>query len=470
MESSTPRDRVTAPPANEDATLPLRAAPMSAAPVRSQPVWSVSPPTAPGTMPNGPRLTDMLAQPFPLSFTVAVPVGLAVALGIAYGAEEGIFGGDWSAGALAVGIAALLMAAGTLGMLALRFALGRRAVSTLALALTLTLALVGGGAVSLAAVTPLHTTQARALERQRQWLGAIKEFALAGQSAPRSTDIARVYDEWGEDLLARQSYAQAISTFNTVILGYAQSGDSVTRARKDLYQTYDAWVKAGAPGLPLAQAVNVLTTYRGSASCDATCKTSSAGLEAQVRYQFGLQLMGAGQLPDAIVQFELVQSRFTSSPYAAKSHTAAAKSYLAVGKKQLGSGACSIALPIYQKLASSYSDTPEGGQAKTALAGPVTVSGKLTNFPTAPAPDIYLSQQYDVGSYYYSNDYTAKFDANTGVFTFSGVAQGTYYLDTIRNLGATIEYNLYQDKATGNPYAVKIGPLCQVDLGSITYA
>jgi tetratricopeptide (TPR) repeat protein len=349
-----------------------------------------------------------------------------------------------------------------------RFARGRRVFQTAALALALAVVLAAGGATALAYVAPLHGAQAHALESQHQWAAAITEYALAGQSTPNSADIARVYDAWGEDLLAHGSYMQAVERFHTVIKYYSQSGEPVARAQKDLVQAYGAWVKAGGNGLSLDDAIAVLSAYRKSADCDKQCQSDTLLLEAQARYQFGTQLVSAGNYQDAVSQFETVQSSSASSPFAAKAHTAAAQALLAWGKGLLKTS-CGDAVPVYKKLTAKYGNTTEGKQAATAIAAPVSVTGKMTNLPSGGTPGIYLSTQVNTSLNYYSDDFTAKLDRSTGVFTFSSIPVGNYYLDTALNLGSSQEFNLYTDQSSGNPYVAVVGPLCPTNLGTFAY-
>lgn len=416
-----------------------------------------------------PAVTVMSEQQFPLWFTVALPIGLAAVLGLTYLVQVTILGGDWSAGALAVGIAALAMALGTLMVWGGRYVRGRKALSTLGLALALAVVLVAGGGLALAEVTPLHAQQGQYFEQQHDWGAAIDEYALAGSDSPGATNIARIYVEWGEQFLAQQHYAQAVVRFEVVLTNYAQSGAPVVQANADLFQAYSAWVKVGGTDIPYANAIATITAYSASPACDATCKVSASATLAEAHYQYGRALVSAHRYADAITQFETVQSKYGSSPYATQAHTAAAQAYLAYGK-QLLTASCPLAVPLYQKLASSYGDTAQGKQASAALAAPVTVTGTLTSFPTNPAPSIYLSSSIDPSSYYYSDDYTGKLNASSGVFTFSQVSQGPYYLNTQRIDGSAIQYSVFQDKTTGNPYQVQVGPLCTVNVGTLPYS
>jgi hypothetical protein len=415
-----------------------------------------------------PVVTVMSEQRFPLWFSIALPAGLAVVLGITYLVQETVLGGDWSSGALAVGMAALVLALGTLVVWGVRFQRGRKARSSLALALALAVVLAGGGAAALAEVAPLHTRQAQYYEQQHNWGGALDEFALAGADSPSATNIAQLYVEWGEDLLAHHNYGGAVVRFEIVLNSYTMSGSPVAQARHDLFLAYSAWVQVGGTNLPYGDAITTITEYGASADCDAACKLGASAALAVAHYQYGVALASVGRYADAVAQFETVQSKYASSPLAAKAHTAAARAYLAYGK-QLLKADCSLAVPLYQKLASSYIDTTQGKQANTALAAPVTVTGKLLNFPTNPAPGIYLSTQIDPSSYYYSDDYTGSLNTSTDVFTFTKVAQGSYYLNTELNQGSGIVYETFVDVTTGNPYVVKVGPLCTVNTGQLKY-
>src|SRR5262249_44480262 len=159
-----------------------------------------------------------------------------------------------------------------------------------------------------------------------------------------------------------RAFAGAVGHFNIVITDYGRSGDAVGRARQDLYAAYVAWLQAADASLPYADAITVFTSRQTDTSCDANCQTAAHTLEVQARYQYGTRLAAAGDYQNAITQFEMIQTKFPKSSYAAQAHTAAAQAYLAHGKAQLA-GACSQALPDYQTLAKRYADTPEGKQA-----------------------------------------------------------------------------------------------------------
>jgi tetratricopeptide (TPR) repeat protein len=461
------------PATSDDDTLRLKNADGSftRTPVSRPPVFQLSPGPAWGDNKGSsfarlPVVTVMSEQQFPLWFTLAVPSALVAMLGLTYLIEEALLGGDWSAGALAVGIAALVMALGALAIWGVRYLRGRQARSTLVLATVLAVVLAGGGAGALIAVKPLHSLQAQNFENQRDWGAALNEFALAGADTPNATNIARIYVEWGKDLLARHDYAGAVARFRAVLTSYGQSGDPVQQAAGDLFLAYSSWVRAGGTNMPYADAIATITAYSASAACDATCR-GNAGLSlAQAHYEYGVALAGAQRYADAITQFQTVLSKYASSPFASQAHLAAAQAYLAYGK-QLLTADCPLAVPLYQKLATSFGDTAQGKQATNALAAPVSVTGKLSGFPTNPAPSIYLSTQIDPSSFFYSDDYKGSLDPSTGIFTFTKVAQGNYFLNYQLSQGSSTTYTVVVDKTTRNPITVHVGPLCTVNIGPV---
>ena len=410
-----------------------------------------------------------LALPFPLWMTLGTPIALALTLALVYIVETTLLGGDWATGALAVSFTAFALALVTVGLVIGRVALGRRSFGAVALAGLLALALLAAGAGGVTQANPLHRAQARQAEASHNWGLAVDEYTQAGEHAPSSTDLARVYSEWGEASLQQGNYADATARLTTVTQTYAHSGAIVTRARADLFKTYSLWIKSGAITLPFKQSLDFLASYSGDPACDVACKQSIVDLTGQAHYQYGQQLVKAGQLKPAITEFELIQSQYAKSTFAAPAHTAAASAYWALGQ-QLLTQDCVTAVPYYQTLATRYGDTSQGAQAKAALAAPQTVKGTLTNFPNNPAPTLYLSRHINPAVNSYSHDYKATFDAKTGIFSFNAVAQGSYYLTTYRSISSTQEaFTYYKDTTTGKPYAMQVGPLCTVDLGSMGY-
>lgn len=433
------------------------------APVYGRPAYE---PYEPDDEPRGPH---PLAQPFPLWLTLGAPVTLAVTLAAVYLIETGLLGGDWATGALAISFTAFALALVTAGTLVGRVALGRRSFGAVALGGLLAVALVATGVTGQAQANPLRRAQASHFEAAGQWSQAIDEYAQAGEAGPNAPNIARVYTEWGEALLRGGDFAGATTKLTTVEQSYGQSGAIVARARADLFQTYSAWIKSGAITLPFGQSLAFLASYAKDPACASACQQSILDLTGQAHYQYGQQLAKAGQYKQAIAEFELTQSQYAKSAFAAPAHVAAAQTYWALGQ-QLLTQDCVSAIPTYQTLVSKYGDTSQGKQAKAALAASLTVKGVLTDYPNNPTPTLYLSRSINPSVNSYSRDYTATFDAQTGAFTFTKVTPGPYYLSTYRKISSTQEaFTYYKDTTSGKPYALQVGPLCTVDLGQLGY-
>jgi TolA-binding protein len=421
--------------------------------------------------PSGPAWNEAhaLALPFPLWLTLGAPVALALTLALVYVVETTLLGGDWATGALAVSFTAFALAVVTVGILIGRVALGRRSFGSVALAGLLAISLVGAGVGGVTQVNPLRRAQAQQAESTGAWQVAIDEYTQAGERPPASARLAGVYSAWGESLLQKGDYAGATEKLSTVTQTYPQSGAVVPQARADLFKTYSLWIKSGAITLPFKQSLAFLASYSADPACTSACKQSIVDLTGQAHYQYGEQLVKASQFKQAITEFELIQSQYAKSTFAAPAHTAAAAAYWTLGQ-QLLTQDCVSAVPDYQTLANTYGDTSQGQQAKAALAAAQSVKGTLTGFPNNPTPTLYLSKHVDPAVNAYSHDYKATFNTTTGVFSFGGVAQGSYYLTTYRKISSTQEaFTYYKDTTTGKPYALTVGPLCTTDVGSLGY-
>lgn len=406
-----------------------------------------------------------LAGPFPLWLSTLLFVGAFVLLALLYSIVEVIAHGDWSDGARTAGIAGLALAAVALLVLVARLVSGRRAISTIALGLLMVAILIATGVGGITYAAPLHGIEARSLEQDNQWPGAIREYQLSGETAPSARDIARVYDEWGEQSLARGRYDQAAITFETVVSTYARSGAAYDRAQQDLFKTYSTWLRNSAQTVVYPDAIAAFVAYRTLPACVATCQTTAQDAEAQARFLYGSKLAGQTQYNNAITQFETVQVQFSKSQYAKPAHIAAAKAYDNLGQQQLKQ-ACSDAVPTYQALARKYSDTPEGKKAQAALAAPQRVTGKIINYPNNPLPTILLSRSADPNNFSYSKDYSTT-PGNGGDFVFNSVAQGNYNIATLRSTASQEQETWYQNGS--NLYTVHVGPLCPTNFGTYNY-
>jgi tetratricopeptide (TPR) repeat protein len=452
------------PPYPGSPSMPLYGAP--GAP--SYPSYPTYPgmPGMPG-MPSGPSvplypvppaptsgLRAALARGFPLWLTLVVGVVALAAVTAGFFLAELAGHADWADGARVAGIVALALAGIALIGMIVRLIAGRRTLVMALLSAALLLVLLASGVGGLAFTAPIHGFQAKSLESAKAYRPAIDEYAAAGEAAPNAPNIARVLDEWGEDLLAANQYQAALTKFSTVTSTYSAITAAVTRANRDIFQTYTNWVKAGSSDVPYSDAIAFFGTYASGAGCDSACQSGAHDIEAQARFQYGTQLASQSRYSDAIAQFETVQKNFAQSSFAAKAHASAATAYLALAKQQKGSD-CSSAIPTYQTLAKSYSDTPEGKQATTDLAAPQPVSGTITNVPSQFTSVILASNVDDVNRIF-TTAYETPLDASTGKYSFSSVAQGSYFifLGEASGSGAPI------DDSQGNHQKVSVGPLC----------
>jgi tetratricopeptide (TPR) repeat protein len=407
----------------------------------------------------------------PLWSKGSIALGVMLALAAAFLTRTLFQQGDWSDGALAVALAAGLLAALVLLVAGLRALVGRRArwtlIQTGLLIIVLLVVAVGSGIVA----PSLHATQAQIARSQGHWQEAIEEFALSGEHAPDAPHIAATYVAWGEQLLAQKNYTTAAVKFATVITRYAATGGAViAQARRDLYHTYNEWIRV-TPGAVLyggdGGALASFQQHLSDPACDATCQTQLTATLALAHFQFGQQLLAGQDYAGAILAFETVTGQYATSAYASQARAAAAQAYFARGRQQMAGPTCGDAVATYQTLVAHYADTPEAAQAKTALAAPQPVSGTLTGMPTNPTPTVALSLHVNTSGYAFSDDYLVTPDAS-GTFTAPHVAQGAYNLSTKRAVNNTISYTYYHD-AQGNVYTVHVGPLCPVRLGAIAF-
>ncbi|HUY76781.1 MAG TPA: hypothetical protein VMV29_08405, partial [Ktedonobacterales bacterium] len=313
--------------------------------------------TLSGGSPTGKRMGPLgglrraLADRFPLPIAALALVIPLLIVGAVYAVVTLALGGDWAHGARVAGIAALALAGLALLITLLRVTLGRRVVASVALSLALIILLGALGGGGLLGAQPLRLAQAQQLEHAGQWASAIHEYTLAGQKPPASSDIARVYDEWGESDLSQRLYTDAATRFDMVIADYSGSGAYATRAERDLYRTYSGWITSGRADVNYPRALLFLDDYKNTASlCNASCLSGVNALETQAYYQYGVALATRGSYALAITQFEQAQTLTPGSHYALLAYQAAAPAYYSLGQQHLNSGDCSDALTAYQTL------------------------------------------------------------------------------------------------------------------------
>lgn len=390
----------------------------------------IPPPTPPRE--RGPwHPLSWLKGPLPTLLVVLIGVGSVVALVIGAVAGIGGHGGDWAAGAVAAGIVALALAALYLVATGVRVGFGRRARATLLLGGSGIVVLAALGGVGLTALpAPLHRAQAQAFERAHRWPDAISQYQRAGERAPGSHDLARVYDEWGDDLEAHQLYVEASQRYETVIQTYPGATAEAQRARDS---------------------------------------------DARVLYEIGASLVKAESYQEALRYLDEVASLYPTSSYAAKAHATSATALYAIGQQARTVGNCSGALPTYQTLVQQYGDTPEGAKAKQEMAAPVRVSGQISGAPAIATGTIGLSRrvtgaiaQGESSNFDQSNlsrDYHVAPDAS-GHYSFPAVAQGKYNLSLAYPDG---RLNYWYTLQPYDPYTIIVGPLCSVDAGTYQY-
>ena len=415
------------------------------------------------------RQRPVLAEPFPRSWMLLIAGGVALALIVAFLVQALVVRGDWAEAALVAGYTSFGLALFAFVIAGIRFAVGRRVTVFYALAGLLLVVLLGTGGGSLALAHQLHLVQAQSFEATGQWDQAAQEYELYGERAPHAPNLGRVYLHWGQNLAQKKAWSDAADHLSAALAANPSDADLAAKVNTALYTTFVGWMGADATNVPYPAAIAAFTAQREATNCDPACQNQSSTLEAQARYLYGQQLATAQGYADAAKQFSTVETQFASSSYASQAHAAAATAYLALGQQQIAGKTCTDAVPTYQTLAKTYSDTPEGRQAATALAAPQKVTGKFTDLPTGnPIPRARLSKSANPAARVFSGEYATAIDSATGVFTFATVKPGAYNLAAVRDLGYRIDFTYFHSKS-GNLYSIDVSPLCTRDLGTISY-
>lgn len=418
-----------------------------------------------------------IARPLPtwaFIFSTIVVIAISAALFFT--------GNDWAAGAMRTGIVdgilAILILLATLvrtlaGMAARSNPKRRRQFISIGL-LVLILLLVSS--VSLTQQASIHQTQGHFLEGQQQWQSAITEFQLAGEHAPDSANIARTYDEWGEQLSNAQHYDTSIDKFNTVLDTYPSAASEVTRAQSDKVAAYLNWGKQATQQHDYNAAITHFNDLLNLSYCNSNCQAQAGALDATAYYDQAEMQLTSQQYAGAVTTFQTLTTLFPKSPEAQKGHEDFAKSLFGQGKQQLISS-CPIAIPTYQELSSKFADTPEGQQAATALKAPQDVTGRFTtSVPKSSAltPTAVLAKGLSA-NISQSQFFQLIAGAPTvviksdGSFDFKSVKQGKYDLawGTTNTDGSQLFDFYYRPSDKSLVYIANVGPLCPVDFGSI---
>ncbi|HLJ80719.1 MAG TPA: outer membrane protein assembly factor BamD, partial [Ktedonobacterales bacterium] len=308
-----------------------------------------------------PPLRALITQPFPRWFMLMLWLIAAALVIYTYLETVKYPDRDWADGAEAAGIVALVFGGVALLLFTARLIGGRRARPAILFGLLAVVILAGIGATSLVISPQLHHVQALHDEQNGMWDTAIHEYELAGENTANAADVARVYDEWGEQQLRDKNYRGAVDRFNVVVANYTDTGRYLKRANDDLFATYSDWIQSGL-NVPYGEATAFFDSYRTLPQCDSSCASRVNAIEARSYYEYGVQLASEGDYQDAILQFEVIQSRYPNSPYFHQAHLYAAQAYYALALQETSSN-CSDAVSAYTTLVSEYADTPEAKKA-----------------------------------------------------------------------------------------------------------
>jgi outer membrane protein assembly factor BamD (BamD/ComL family) len=193
---------------------------------------------------------------------------------------------------------------------------------------------------------------------------------LAGEGAPTSENITRVYNEWGEQINAQHRYENALAKFNIVLTNYGSTSTGIARAQSDTVKAYLAWGQQASLQQDYRAATNHYDALLQLTYCTATCQSQASALDATAYYNLAESQLAAKNYGDAVNYFQIMVTHFPSSPEAQKVHRDYAKALFGHGQQQLKSATCSDAVSSYQQLSTQFRDTPEGQQATRALKAP----------------------------------------------------------------------------------------------------
>ncbi len=460
--------------------LPSGALPPGAYMPASQP-WQI-PSGPPPPIPGKARQTRVGPLPFWLR---ALGAALIVVTLLAIFIVRQTQGNDWADGVLYVAYGAAILAGLVLlattarllaGMAAKTNPLRRRQLASASILLGLLLLLAGEG---ITLQSPVHHLQALSLEGQQQWDRALAEFRLAGQRPPDSRDLARTYDEWGEQFSGIHQYQAAIEKFDLVLHSYGLATNEVQQAQTDEIDAYLNWGKQAAKIGDYASATAHYDALLMLTFCNGACRSNASALDATAYYHLAEASLAASDYSTAVNAFQMLQSRFADAPEAQQIHADFARALLGLGKQQRIQSPCPEAIATYQKLIQNFADTPEGQQAQLDYNAPEPVTGDFTGsvaYFDGGEDLVFLLQGVVPGESdaYLLNLVNAAIRAGRvttidvsvypATFTFKPVPQGTYVLTwaVLDNTGSGLLRRPTSD------YVANVGPLCSDNTGSIT--
>lgn len=435
------------------------------------------PPIAPAPAPKPPKQPGRLARPLPL-WAFLGGLGLLVVLFVVLH----LTGSDWAAGSAHAAVAALLLGVLLLIALAVRMGDGMASIlnktrvrQAITSAIIIIVLFIYSG-VAFSIQPSLHIAQAHSLENQQQWQPAIDEYTQGGEQAPDGADLARTYTSWGLALNKSQHYNEALTKFATVIKQFTASTtkDEVNRAQVGDIAARIGLSRQSLDAKDYDGASKSLDTVLELPYCDNTCQAQASTLDATAYYNIGEGKLQTQDYESAVNAFDKVLTKFSSAPEASQLHGDMAKALLGMGKQERSSS-CSTAIPTYQRLGKEYGDTNEGKSAQKDLNAPQDITGHFTNTePNVPFSQIGLTTGLKGGMG--TDELFAKWDASkktdiqgNGSFVFHGIPQGSYdlmwYASTDTARYAEFMYHI----STQEPvYVAQVGPLCSVDMGSVS--
>ena len=434
-------------------------------------------PPPPPTPPARPSRFKELAKPLPpwaSIGTIIVVAGLLILLQLT--------GADWAVGAyhvaIAAGITALLiaLAAGIRGFAGMAARNNSKRVVQFVSAGGAILLLLAFCLAGFTQQATLHGLQAHNLEGQQQWQIAINEYQLAGETAPTSDNLARVYNEWGEHLTALQRYEQAFTKFDVVLKSYSSLKDEAKRAHEGKIKAYLGWAKQAADQRDYATATTRYDQLLQLDYCDVSCQTQANTLDATAYYNLAESQLTTQDYNDAMSTFNVVVTRFPNSAETAKLHGDYAKALFGEGQQQLASS-CPSAIPTYQQLSTQFADTPQGQQAAAALKAPQPVKGHFIGIvPQSPSLTDMAALLKGLVNGITANQFYAMLKGSPmaiiqsdGSFTFKPLPQGTYDLAWgSNNTDGAQSYSVNFNPDGSAYYVATVGPLCAFDFGDIS--
>jgi hypothetical protein len=339
--------------------------------------------------------------PLPVWF-VAGAAGL-VAVGLLLIALVSAVGdsGDWAAAGLRVGIASLVVGVVVLGVFLFRFNQGYNAKNTVRLAISSVVVLVILGGAGIGLQGTLRGAQVSSLESQENYARAVQLYQSTGDNEA----VARIYNDWGEQLANQHQYQVPNDPTKKPTDGTKQNSDGAINKFEVVLNHYSSQT---------AQATRALND------------------EAQAYLDWGNQYVNVGtvdSLQKAIAAFNVVLSnpdKFSSTSVFAQVRQQAAKAYLTLGQQQESSD-CEAATTTLSTLVKNFAGTDPANSAMMLLQmGSVT--GQVLQVvnsqfgPPAPNVKLFLSKTWSVSNQTFqdSKDYTTTSDAD-GNFTFTHV-------------------------------------------------